>query len=87
MTNIKTELKQVITDTMLPESEAYLEELNNALENGTISEDEKEAIKDMESFLVELQNILFAIEENKITDEQAKEVYDNIIKLLDEHDE
>lgn len=86
MTKIKSDLKQVITDTMLPESEAYLEELNDALENGTISEDEKEAIRDMESFLVELQNILLAIEENKITDVQASEVYDNILKLLNEHE-
>lgn len=87
MANIKSDLKQVITDTMIPESQSYLEELNESLENGTITEDDKEAIKDIESFLVELQNILLAIEQNKITDEQAEEVYENIMNLLEEHDD
>lgn len=80
MSDIKNELKKVIAETMIPETEDYLEEL---LEN--ITEENKESIRDMESFLVELQNILQAIEENKITDDEAQEVHDKITAMLEEH--
>ena len=52
MSNIKNELKKVIAETMIPETEDYLEELHE-----NITEENKETIRDMESFLVELQNI------------------------------
>ncbi|MGB3750978.1 MAG: hypothetical protein WA945_05375 [Arcobacteraceae bacterium] len=82
MSDIKKELKQIIAETMIPETEDYLEELHE-----NITEENKESIRDMESFLVELQNILLAIEENKITDDEAQEVYDKITAMLDEHEE
>jgi len=82
MSDIKNELKKVIAETMIPETEDYLEELHQE-----ITEETKETIRDMESFLVELQNILLAIEENQITDEEAKEVYEKITTMLDEHEE
>jgi len=82
MSDIKNELKKVIAETMIPETEDYLEELHE-----NITEENKETIRDMESFLVELQNILLAIEENKITEEEAEEVYEKITAMLDEHEE
>lgn len=82
MSDIKNELKKVIAETIIPETEDYLEELHEE-----ITEENKETIRDMESFLVELQNILLAIEENKITDEEAEEVYDKIMNMLDEHED
>jgi hypothetical protein len=87
MSDIKNDLQEIIKDTMLPESESYLEELHSAYENGELSEDDKEAIQDMESFLVELQNILLAIEEDKISDDEAGEIYGKIITMLNEHTE
>jgi len=87
MTDIKKELKQVIVETMIPETEDYLEELHESYGNKTLADEDKETIRDMESFLVELQNILLLIEENKITDEEAKDVYEKIIAMLNEHDE
>ncbi|MGB5866399.1 MAG: hypothetical protein WBG69_00880 [Arcobacteraceae bacterium] len=87
MSDIKNELKQIIVETMIPESEDYLEELHSGYENETLSEEDQETIRDMESFLVELQNILQLIEENKITDEEAQEVYEKITIMLNEHDE
>jgi len=86
MSDIKNELKQVIVETMIPESEEYLEELHKAYASKTISDDEQETIRDMESFLVELQNILQLISENKITDEEAQNVYEKITTMLNEHD-
>jgi len=87
MSNIKNELKKVVTETMIPETEEYLEELHSQYENNPLSEEDQEVIRDMESFLVELQNILLLIEENKITDEEAQNVYEKITAMLNEHSE
>jgi len=87
MSDIKNELKQIIIETIIPESEDYIKELSEGYEKNTISAEDKETIRDMESFLVELQNILLAIEENKITDEETQEIYEKIITMLNEHDE
>jgi len=38
----------------------------------------------MESFMVELQNIVEAIETDKISDVQAGEVYGNMMDLINE---
>lgn len=86
MENLKQELTNLIVETMIPESEAFLEELHELIENKTATEDDMEAIKDLESFLVELQNILSAIEENKISDDEVKEIYEKITTMLEEHD-
>ena len=85
MTDIKNKLKQIIEETMIPETEDYLEELHKSYENTTISDEDKEVMRDMESFLVELQNILLLVEENKITDEEATHVYEKIDTMLKEH--
>jgi len=87
MSEIKNELKQVIVETMIPETEDYLKELHTAYEEATISDEDKETIRDMESFLVELQNIVLLVDENKITDEEAEDVYEKITSMLNEHDE
>ena len=85
MSDIKNQLKQVITETVIPETEEYLEELHEGYETTTLSDEDKEIIRDMESFLVELQNILLLIEENKITDDEAKEVFEKIMDMINEH--
>jgi len=87
MTDIQNELKKIVLETMIPETEEYLEELQEEYKNTKIPEEEKETIRDMESFLVELQNILLLIEEKKITDEQAQEVYEKIVAMINEHQE
>lgn len=84
MSTIKDDLQDVVQNTMIPEVEAYLEDLMLLLEQNKATEDDMDAIKEMESFLVELENILFAIKENQMNDIQAAEVYDKIIDLLKE---
>ena len=39
----------------------------------------------MESFLVELQNVLAVIEEDKMPDSEYQRIYDYITQNLDEH--
>lgn len=87
MENIKDELKKVIIDVMLPESEEYLEELNLLIKNDTTNQDDIEAKKDIESFIEELKTILELIKENKLSNEDAKSVYEKIVTMLEEHEE
>ena len=87
MTEIKKELKEIIEEKMIPECESYLEDLHKIIGDKTADEDDMEAIKEMESFLVELQNILQAIEENEINDEDAKIIFEKLLSLLNTHEE
>jgi predicted secreted Zn-dependent protease len=87
MNSIKNDLKEIILNTMIPESEAFLEELHTGYNNSNITQEDQEAIEDMESFLVELKNILLAIEKDKISDDEAKDVYERILALINEHEE
>lgn len=87
MASIKEELTEVISQTMIPEVESYIEDLHELLQEGKATDDDMSAIKEMESFLVELENILLAIKEDKISDEQAQEVHENIMQLLQESEE
>ena len=87
MENIVDELKKVIVDVMLPESEDYLEELETTIKNNTAGQDEIEAKNDIESFIEELKMILEVINEEKLSPEDAKSVYDKIITMLNEHEE
>ena len=86
MTEIKEKLKDVIDNVMIPEVEDYLEDLYKLLETNSQTEDDKEAIDEMESFLVELQNVLAVIEENKTPDSEYQRIYDYIMQNLDEHE-
>ncbi len=84
MSEVKQNLKDIVEVTMIPEVEEYLEDLHKLLEEKKASEDDMDAIREMESFLVELENILLVLEENKISDEEADEVYQNILRMIEE---
>lgn len=84
MSEVKQNLKDIVEVTMIPEVEDYLDDLHKLLKEEKASEDDMDAIRDMESFLVELQNILLVIEEDKLDDEQASEVYHNILNMIEE---
>jgi len=87
MEDIKVELESIVFNVMLPESQAFLDELNEEIEKGNEEEEIIEAKKDVESFLEELNQILKLIEEDKITDEDAQVMYDKIRAMLDEHED
>ena len=86
MENIKEELKDLVENTMIPEVENYLEDLLKLLETNSQTPDDMLAIEEMESFLVELQNVLAVIEENKTPDSEYQRIYDYIMQNLDEHE-
>ena len=85
MENIKEELKDLVENTMIPEVENYLEDLHKILETNSQTPDDMLAIEEMESFLVELQNVLAVIEEDKTPDSEYQRIYDYIMQNLDEH--
>lgn len=86
MENIKDKLKDLIENVMIPEVEDYLEDLYKLLETDSQTLDDKEAMEEMESFLVELQNVLAVIEEDKTTDEEYQRIYDYIMQNIQEHE-
>lgn len=83
MSEIKDKLKDLITDGMIPEVEAYLEELHELLKQNKQTQDDTLAIKEMESFLVELQNVLAVIEEDKTEDSEYQRIYNYITENLE----
>lgn len=84
MSNIKTDLKDIVEQTVIPEVEEYLVELNKLIEDKKATDDDMESIRDMESFLVELENVVLAINEEKMNDEEASDIYQRILSLIEE---
>lgn len=87
MSEIKQDLLELVQESMIPEVEAYLEELHELIKENKQTDEDMEEIKEMETFLVELQNIILAIKEDKIDDIQAEEIYENIANLVEEEEE
>jgi len=84
MSEIKNKLKDIVQVRMLPEVESYTEDLHKLLEEKRATAEDMTVIKEMESFMVELQNIVEAIETDMISDVQAEEVYGNMVELISE---
>jgi len=83
MSEIKDKLKDIITEAMIPEVEAYLDDLHKLLEQNKQTEDDVLAIEEMESLLVELQNVLAVIKEDKTEDSEYERIYNYITENLE----
>ena len=83
MSQIKDKLKDIVTTVMIPEVEAYLEDLHKLLEENKQTEDDTLAMTEMESLLVELQNVLAVIEEDKTEDSEYERIYHYIMENLE----
>jgi CRISPR/Cas system CSM-associated protein Csm2 small subunit len=86
MEEIKKELESIIFNVMLPESQAFLNELNEEINKGNEEKEIIEAKKDVESFLEELNQILKLIEEKKLSNNDARDMYKKIRNMIDEHE-
>lgn len=87
MENKKEELKKVIEDVMLPESEDYSKELDSLITKENANQDDIEAKEDIDSFIDELKSILEIIEDDKLSDEEAEGIYEKIVLMLNEHED
>lgn len=85
MPSIKDNLRDLVETTMIPEVEAYVEDLHQLLEKGEHTEDDLNAIKEMESFLVELQNVLAVIEEDSMPESEYERIYNQIMQNIEAH--
>ena len=83
MSEIKDKLKDLVANAMIPEVEAYLEDLHILLAEGKQSEDDELAMTEMESLLVELENVLAVIKEDKTEDSEYQRIYDYISENLE----
>lgn len=83
MSEIKDKLKDIVANAMIPEVEAYLEDLHILLAEGKQSEDDELAMTEMESLLVELENVLAVIKEDKTEDSEYQRIYDYISENLE----
>jgi len=83
MSQIKDKLKDIVTTAMIPEVEAYLEDLHKLLKEHKQTEDDTLAMTEMESLLVELQNVLAVIEEDKTEDSEYERIYHYIMENLE----
>lgn len=86
MEDIKVELESIIFSVMLPESQAFLSELDEEINNGNDENEIVEAKKDVESFIEELNQVLKLIEEKKLSNKDAKDMYKKIRNMLNEHE-
>lgn len=86
MKNIKVELESIIFNVMLPEPQAFLDELNEEIEKGNEEEEIIEAKKDVVSFIEELSQILKLIEEKRLSNKDAKDMYKKISNMIGEHE-
>jgi len=84
---IKNEIKDIVENLLIPEVEEYLEDLHKILEKNEQTDEDLEIIKDMESFLVELHNVLAVIEEDKLETAEFERIHEQILKHAKEHDE
>jgi hypothetical protein len=83
MSDIKDKLKDIVTNVMIPEVESYLEDLHKLLEENKQTQDDTLAMTEMESLLVELQNVLAVIKENKTEDSEYERIYHYIMENLE----
>ncbi len=86
MKNIKVELESIIFNVMVPESQAFLDELNEEIKKGNEKEEITEAKKDITYFIEELNHVLKLIDEKKLSNKDAKDIYKKIRNMLDEHE-
>lgn len=71
---------------MIPESQKYIDELKEILKKDEQIEDYINALTDMESFIIELQVVINAINKNLLSDAEAEEIYNKINLMLEEHE-
>ncbi|QKJ26273.1 hypothetical protein [Aliarcobacter cibarius] len=87
MENIKIKLKDVIQTVMIPESQEFIKELKEVLKKEEQIENDINALVDMKSFIIELQDIISAIDKNLLSDAEAEEIYNKINHMLEEHED
>lgn len=84
MSDIIEKLDTAIKDMMIPEVQDYIKDVNQLIEEKKAKEDDYIALEEMESMYEDLVDIVLAIEENKLSEDDAQAIYQNIQNLMEE---
>ncbi len=82
------DLKTLIEDTMIPDIEEEIDDLFEIIAADKNADDEqKEELADMQELKKELVKVLEDLESDSISQEEATEIYDDLVDLIEEMDE
>ncbi len=82
------DLKVLIEDTMIPDIEEAIDDIFEIIASDKNADDEqKEELDDMQELKKELMKVLEDLENESISSEEATEIYDDLVDLIEEMDE
>lgn len=82
------DLKVLIEDTMIPDIEEGIDDLFEMIAADKNADDEqKEELNDMQELKKELMEVLEDLENESISSEEATQIYDDLVDLIEEMDE
>lgn len=86
MSYFKNKLKQLVEEEIIPDIEEYLDESHEIFTTNNYCDEDLENIKNLESILVELYNILEVIKQNKATDFEYERIYEKLLSQIQDVD-
>ena len=81
--SIQKELEDLIKNDVLIEIEDYIDELFEIIAAKKEDESTKEELKEMQEMKKDFEELLNDLEAGEIDDEEAQEIYDEIVDMLE----
>lgn len=85
--SIQKELESLIKDDVLVEIEDYIDELFEVIASKKETDETKEELENMQEMKADFEAILEDIEKGELDDEEAQEIYDEIIDMIEGEEE
>lgn len=81
--SIQKELKDIINDEVLVEIEEYIDDIFEIIAAKKETPEIKEELANMQEMKKEFEELLNDLDAGEIDDEEAKEIYDEIVEMLE----
>lgn len=81
--SIQKELKEIITNEVLVEIEEYIDDLFEIVAAKKETPETKEELANMQEMKKEFEELLSDLEAGEIDDDEAQEIYDEIVDMLE----
>lgn len=81
--SIQKELKEIITNEVLVEIEEYIDDLFEIVAAKKETSETKEELANMQEMKKEFEELLSDLEAGEIDDDEAQEIYDEIVDMLE----
>ena len=85
--SIQKELEKLIKDEVLVEIEDYIDDIFEIIAGKKETLELKEELKHMQDMKKDFEEILKELENGEIDDEEAQEIYDEIVDMLEGFEE